>query len=128
MRIVELLQDVVSVLLLPLYFAVSGLKTDVTLLDNGTSWALVLITIVAACVGEQKYVCSPFDFVHLACGYIASTTVNGRCGNDKRWVYLFIKQRVQRLPRIFHPNSDRTTDDPPSPGRERPPFVANRER
>lgn len=50
-RIVELLQDMVSVLLLPLYFAVSGLKTDITLLDNGTSWALTILTIVAACAG-----------------------------------------------------------------------------
>lgn len=53
-RIVELLQDVVSVLLLPLYFAVSGLKTDITLLDNGVSWALTAITILAACAGKWR--------------------------------------------------------------------------
>eukprot|EP00752_Nemacystus_decipiens_P004580 g4180.t1 len=51
-RIVELVQDVVSVLLLPLYFAVSGLKTDLTLLDNITSWGLCLLTILAACLGK----------------------------------------------------------------------------
>lgn len=50
-RIVELVQDVVSVLLLPLYFAVSGLKTDLTLLDNATSWGICALTILAACLG-----------------------------------------------------------------------------
>lgn len=51
-RIVELVQDVVSVLLLPLYFAVSGLKTDLTLLDNATSWGICALTILAACLGK----------------------------------------------------------------------------
>ncbi|CAM9690702.1 unnamed protein product, partial [Scytosiphon promiscuus] len=51
-RIVELVQDVVSVLLLPLYFAVSGLKTDLTLLDNATSWGICALTICAACLGK----------------------------------------------------------------------------
>lgn len=50
-RIVELVQDVVSVLLLPIYFAVSGLKTDLTLLDNATSWGICALTIAAACLG-----------------------------------------------------------------------------
>lgn len=53
-RIVELVQDVVSVLLLPLYFAVSGLKTDLTLLDNATSWGICLLTICAACLGAEQ--------------------------------------------------------------------------
>lgn len=54
MRIAELVQDVVSVLLLPLYFAVSGLKTNLTLLDNGTSWGICFITIAAACLGKER--------------------------------------------------------------------------
>lgn len=54
-RIVELVQDVVSVLLLPLYFAVSGLKTDLTLLDNATSWGICVLTICAACLGEEQH-------------------------------------------------------------------------
>lgn len=53
-RIVELVQDVVSVLLLPLYFAVSGLKTDLTLLDNATSWGICVLTILAACLGAGQ--------------------------------------------------------------------------
>lgn len=53
-RIVELVQDVVSVLLLPLYFAVSGLKTDLTLLDNATSWGICVLTILAACLGAER--------------------------------------------------------------------------
>lgn len=59
-RIVELVQDVVSVLLLPLYFAVSGLKTDLTLLDNATSWGICVLTILAACLGT--FLC----FMHLS--------------------------------------------------------------
>lgn len=53
-RIVELVQDVVSVLLLPLYFAVSGLKTDLTLLDNAASWGICVLTICAACLGAGR--------------------------------------------------------------------------
>lgn len=53
-RVTELVQDVVSVLLLPLYFAVSGLKTDVTLLDNAAIWGVCLLTICAACFGEHR--------------------------------------------------------------------------
>lgn len=53
-RIVELVQDVVSVLLLPLYFAVSGLKTDLTLLDNATLWGICALTISAACLGKES--------------------------------------------------------------------------
>lgn len=53
-RIVELVQDVVSVLLLPLYFAVSGLKTDLTLLDSATLWGICALTISAACLGKES--------------------------------------------------------------------------
>jgi len=51
-ELMEKIEDVVSVLLLPLYFAVSGLKTDFNALDTGKSWGFVVLVIFGACVGK----------------------------------------------------------------------------
>lgn len=49
-KIVEKLEDLISVLLLPLYFALSGLSTNIGLLDNGITWAYVIgVVTVAFC-------------------------------------------------------------------------------
>lgn len=41
-----------TVLLLPLYFALSGLSTDLGLLDDGTTWAYVIAVIAIAFFGK----------------------------------------------------------------------------
>ncbi|TFK94283.1 hypothetical protein K466DRAFT_536505 [Polyporus arcularius HHB13444] len=46
--LVEKLEDLVSILLLPLYFALSGLRTDLGLLDNGITWGYVVLICVVA--------------------------------------------------------------------------------
>ncbi|KAG0211139.1 K(+)/H(+) antiporter [Mortierella sp. GBA30] len=46
------IEDLVSVIFLPIYFALSGLKTQVGLLDNGRIWGLVILTTVVACFGK----------------------------------------------------------------------------
>ncbi|KAJ7068839.1 Sodium/hydrogen exchanger family-domain-containing protein [Mycena amicta] len=60
---VEKLEDLVSILFLPIYFALSGLKTNLGLLDTGMTWAyIVIICLVAfsskfiAC-GATAYAC-----------------------------------------------------------------------
>ncbi|KAI0005096.1 cation/H+ exchanger [Russula compacta] len=46
--VVEKVEDVISLLLLPQYFALSGLKTNLGLLNNGLTWGYtVLICVVA---------------------------------------------------------------------------------
>ncbi|KAJ8087154.1 K(+)/H(+) antiporter [Marasmius tenuissimus] len=46
--IVEKIEDLVSILLLPLYFTLSGLRTNLGLLDNGVTWGyIILICLVA---------------------------------------------------------------------------------
>lgn len=50
--ITEKIEDLVSVLLLPLYFASSGLKTNVGLLDDGTVWGYTIGIIVLATVSK----------------------------------------------------------------------------
>lgn len=47
-KITEKIEDVVSVLFLPLYFALSGLSTNLGLLDNGITWAYVIGVISIA--------------------------------------------------------------------------------
>ncbi|KAF8214149.1 potassium:hydrogen antiporter [Mycena galopus ATCC 62051] len=58
--LVEKLEDLVSILFLPIYFALSGLKTNLGLLDTGMTWAYVVIICLVA-----------FTSKFLACGATA---------------------------------------------------------
>lgn len=51
-KLTEKLEDLVSVLFLPLYFAQSGLSTNLGLLDNGITWGYVVAVCVIAFVGK----------------------------------------------------------------------------
>ncbi|KAK6126150.1 hypothetical protein DH2020_040128 [Rehmannia glutinosa] len=51
-RLMERIEDFVSCLLLPLYFASSGLKTDVAKINGGVSWGLLALVISAASAGK----------------------------------------------------------------------------
>lgn len=51
-HITEKLEDIVSILFLPLYFALSGLRTSIGSLDDPLSWAIVLLVICVACFGK----------------------------------------------------------------------------
>lgn len=51
-RLIERIEDFVSGLLLPLYFASSGLKTDVTKIEGARAWALLALVIGTACFGK----------------------------------------------------------------------------
>ncbi|XP_022972726.1 cation/H(+) antiporter 20-like [Cucurbita maxima] len=51
-RLIERIEDFVSGLLLPLYFASSGLKTNVTKINGGKSWGLLALVISTACAGK----------------------------------------------------------------------------
>jgi Kef-type K+ transport system membrane component KefB/nucleotide-binding universal stress UspA family protein len=46
------LEDLVVVLLLPLFFAYSGLRTEIALLDSVHDWAVCGIVILVACLGK----------------------------------------------------------------------------
>ncbi|CDY69175.1 BnaCnng62230D [Brassica napus] len=48
----EKIEDLVSGLLLPLYFASSGLKTDVTTIRGAQSWGLLVLVILTTCFGK----------------------------------------------------------------------------
>lgn len=51
-RVTRRIEDFVSTLLLPLYFASSGLKTDVAKLQGVVEWGILLLVIATACVGK----------------------------------------------------------------------------
>lgn len=51
-RLMERIEDFVSSLLLPLYFASSGLKTDVSKIRGGRAWGLLALVISTACIGK----------------------------------------------------------------------------
>ncbi|KAG8374314.1 hypothetical protein BUALT_Bualt11G0118800 [Buddleja alternifolia] len=51
-KLIERIEDFVSGLLLPLYFASSGLKTDVAKIKGGEAWGLLVLVISAACTGK----------------------------------------------------------------------------
>jgi Kef-type K+ transport system membrane component KefB len=48
----EKLEDLVTVLLLPLYFALSGLSTNIGLLNDGITWAYVIGVCAVAFSGK----------------------------------------------------------------------------
>ncbi|RDX76324.1 Cation/H(+) antiporter 15, partial [Mucuna pruriens] len=50
--IIEKLEDFVSGILLPLFYAISGLKTDINLISGAGTWISVLMAIPLACLGK----------------------------------------------------------------------------
>jgi Kef-type K+ transport system membrane component KefB/nucleotide-binding universal stress UspA family protein len=48
----EKLEDLVVVFLLPLFFAYSGLRTQIGLLDSGSAWMQCALIILVACIGK----------------------------------------------------------------------------
>ncbi|KXN70899.1 hypothetical protein CONCODRAFT_70303 [Conidiobolus coronatus NRRL 28638] len=51
-HIIEKIEDLITILLLPIYFTLSGLKTEIGSLSDGTSWGMVFLVIFAACAVE----------------------------------------------------------------------------
>ncbi|KAG2182106.1 hypothetical protein INT43_007033 [Umbelopsis isabellina] len=51
-RITEKIEDMNNIVFLPLYFALSGLKTQIGLLDTGEVWGYVFLVIFVACFGK----------------------------------------------------------------------------
>jgi Kef-type K+ transport system membrane component KefB len=51
-KLTEKIEDLVSVLFLPLYFALSGLSTNLGLLNDGATWAYVVGVIAVAFAGK----------------------------------------------------------------------------
>jgi Kef-type K+ transport system membrane component KefB len=51
-RIAGKLEDLVEVLMLPLFFAFSGLRTEIGLLGDASDWLLCALVIAVACLGK----------------------------------------------------------------------------
>ncbi|KAG0373839.1 K(+)/H(+) antiporter, partial [Mortierella sp. AD032] len=47
------IEDLVGVYFLPIFFACSGLKTQVSLLNNGLTWGLVIMVTLISCFGKM---------------------------------------------------------------------------
>lgn len=52
LQLTEKVEDLVAILFLPLYFAFSGLRTNIASLNSGMAWGGVVLVIVAACFGK----------------------------------------------------------------------------
>ncbi|KTW27291.1 hypothetical protein T552_02274 [Pneumocystis carinii B80] len=56
-KVTEKVEDIITILFLPLYFASSGLKTDITLLNDKISWAwtfcIILTVITTKVIGSS---------------------------------------------------------------------------
>ena len=51
-KLTEKIEDLVTVFFLPLYFALSGLNTNLGLLDNGITWGYVIGVLAVAFIGK----------------------------------------------------------------------------
>ncbi|XVF14808.1 hypothetical protein REPUB_Repub09cG0093200 [Reevesia pubescens] len=52
--LIEKLEDFVSGLLLPLFFAISGLKTDIAAIKEGQTWGMLALVIFLSCAGKRS--------------------------------------------------------------------------
>ncbi|KAI8613595.1 Sodium/hydrogen exchanger family-domain-containing protein [Chytriomyces sp. MP71] len=52
-KIAHQIEDLVTIVFLPLFFAYSGLNTDLTLLRDGKSWMFVALICFVACAGKM---------------------------------------------------------------------------
>ncbi|CAN6331163.1 unnamed protein product [Urochloa humidicola] len=86
-RVTARIEDIVSELLLPLYFASSGLKTDVATIRGGAAWGMLALVIATACAGK---IAGTFG-VAMACGMEArEALVLGIVMNTKGLVELIV--------------------------------------
>ncbi|KAJ2725120.1 hypothetical protein GGI07_001490 [Coemansia sp. Benny D115] len=51
-KVTERIEDVVQIFFLPIYFALSGLKTNLSALDDGKTWGLLFLVIFVAFFGK----------------------------------------------------------------------------
>ncbi|KXS22128.1 hypothetical protein M427DRAFT_165590 [Gonapodya prolifera JEL478] len=51
-QLTEKTEDFIAILLVPLYFANSGLRTKIGLLNDGEAWGMVILIITCACTGK----------------------------------------------------------------------------
>jgi Kef-type K+ transport system membrane component KefB len=51
-KLTKRIEDIVVVILLPLYFTFSGLRTDISSLSNIVSWGMVALILCTACIGK----------------------------------------------------------------------------
>ena len=51
-RLTEKIEDLINILFLPIYFALSGLKSNIGLLDDGITWMCTIVIIVIALMGK----------------------------------------------------------------------------
>ncbi|MFQ6647529.1 hypothetical protein Gotur_021794 [Gossypium turneri] len=63
--LIEKLEDFVSGLLLPLFFAISGLKTDVASIREGQTWGILAVVIVLSCAGKIAGTVLVTTFYHM---------------------------------------------------------------
>jgi len=82
-HITEKIEDLVSIIFLPLYFAYSGLSTNIGLLNNGEAWGAVLLVIFTACIAKITSSAAAAKIVgvgwreSIAVGILMNTRISG---------------------------------------------------
>lgn len=51
-NITERIEDFVVIIMMPLYFTYSGLRTDISSINSGTAWGLTILVIAFASIGK----------------------------------------------------------------------------
>ncbi|KAF3965166.1 hypothetical protein CMV_010620 [Castanea mollissima] len=96
---IKRIEDFVSGLLLPLYFASSGLKTDVTKIYGAEAWGLLVLVISTACAGK---ILGTFVVAMLCLIPVRDSLALGVLMNTKGLVELIVlnigKEKKRQLP------------------------------
>ena len=86
-RLIKRIEDFVTGLLLPLYFASSGLKTDVAKIQGVKAWGLLALVISTACAGK---ILGTFVVAMLCMTPVRESLVLGVLMNTKGLVELIV--------------------------------------
>lgn len=52
LRLTSKIEDMITMIFIPIYFTLSGLKTNIGLLSTGTAWGFVVMVVAVACAGK----------------------------------------------------------------------------
>ena len=84
-KLAEKMEDILMIILLPLFFANVGMNADLTTLKTGLDWGLVVLVIVVASAAKILGTCTAAGFSGFS---LRESSVMGILTNTKGYVFL----------------------------------------
>lgn len=78
-RLTEKIEDLISVIFIPIYFAISGFNADLSALNDGVTWGYTILVIVVAFFGKVVGAAIPARLLGLSNGEAIETGILMSC-------------------------------------------------